>query len=686
MSGSNYRFANGLHEYCASILNFYREDIRHVNWSEWAWMLLLLSVVCYLFPITYFLTSLQARFAIQNTTAGRRPPTAPYWVPFFGHLVPFLVDLDSLLAAIVWVLNSRRVPRRWHHARNRFGTSHPIRINLGIEEVFLVAGAQNLKTVWKNSQWLTAKAGHLIGLYTILDTPKRSLDFYRADSSGIGKKPLPHSNVLPEHRVWHLTHQPIIDCLSGAKLNLLSKEFQDCMARRIEQCQIGHEWIDMPDLYTFIYSEIIQVQLELLCGTLFLEHNPNFVQDFKSFNRAMIHLRRGLPRWMTPGSCRTRDACLRSVKKWHEALKVHDPNRLVDTGEIQSPRFGNEMMRLRQRIMAKMGAMDEDAAASADLGMLWAWVPPYRFTGSLQLARRTMLEAHFICFDTDRWYRLNANPATATFWLLFEIVRDPSLHPAIFHAIDASICPPPNSCTLHDVTKLRTSKSKSPHLSNQLLNDSPLLQSMYAETLRLRISILAIQSAEFGAFNFNQWVFPKDRLILISSRIAHMDKFWNSGRHGERPVDEFWAERFLVWNDKPTQNAAPVEPLAKNHTEVRGSCKPSGIMPSDRCSYTAQRRDATAYEKARFSMAGLAGMWVPYGGGPGICPGRHFAKNVMLLASALMFYTFDMELMQGEEPRPAMDMRYYGLGALPPKGAIPFRIRRRADGKWVAVN
>ena len=235
-----------------------------------------------------------------------------------------------------------------------------------------MAGAENIRLVWRNSQWLTAKAGHIIGLFTILDTPKRSREFYNADNSGIGKTPLPHSNVPPEHRVWHLTHQPITDCLSGSNLESFTENFQVALRRRIEKCHIGHDWVEITDLYDFIYTEVIHVQLELLCGAFFLEQDPGFPQKFKDFNHAMIHLKKGLPKWMTPQSCRARDNCLASIRNWHEALEMHDPNRLVDTGELQNVKFGNEIMRSRRRIMAKIDAMDADTAASADLGMLWA--------------------------------------------------------------------------------------------------------------------------------------------------------------------------------------------------------------------------------------------------------------------------------------------------------------------------
>ncbi|KAL8725215.1 MAG: hypothetical protein Q9166_007497 [cf. Caloplaca sp. 2 TL-2023] len=580
--------------------------------------MLTLSLLSYFSILaTYFFTYLRAKGALQSETQGKKPPIAPYWIPLLGHLVSFPVDFDALLTSVV------------------FGTSWAIRLSLLTEEVILVTGAENIRLVWRNSQWLTAKAGHIIGLFTIVDTPKKSLEFYKADSSGIGKTPLPHSNVPPEHRVWHLTHQPITDCLSGSNLEAFTESFQTALRRRIEQCPIGYEWVELSDLYDFIYTEVIHVQLELLCGTFFLEQNPNFAQDFREFNHTMIHLKKGLPKWMTPQSCKARNECLASVYKWHKALTIHDPNRFVDTGELQNARFGNEIMRSRRRIMAKIDAMDEATAASADLGMLWA---------------------------------LNANPVTATFWVLLEILRDPFLQPYIHDEITKATTREPTNSTL-------------PYLSPYLPTTSPLLQSIYAETLRLRVSVMIVQSAEFGPFRFKEWIFPKDELILISSRIAHMDpQSWNTGSNGEFPVTRFWAERFLVWEDENNKElkkgkvTVPGRNSDKTQKSQSARSNPSELTPE---THSLPNLNCYTSSKCRFTTTGFTGTFIPYGGGPGICPGRHFAKSNMLLASMLLFSAFETSLDVPKDWEPEVDLRYYGLGVLPPKGKVPCRIRRR---------
>ena len=60
-----------------------------------------------------------------------------------------------------------------------------------------------------------------------------------------------------------------------------------------------------------------------------------------------------------------------------------------------------------------------------------------------------------------------------------------------------------------------------------------------------------------------------------------------------------------------------------------------------------------------------------------MCPGRAFAKNEMLGSFDILSTEFDVELLvSGREIKP--DMSFFSIGTLPPKGQIPFRIRRKA--------
>ena len=96
-----------------------------------------------------------------------------------------------------------------------------------------------------------------------------------------------------------------------------------------------------------------------------------------------------------------------------------------------------------------------------------------------------------------------------------------------------------------------------PTLQVESLCQMPLLQSMYAETLRLYTSLFALRSAPHGDLDFCRFTIPKDELVAVDSRVAAMDaSIWNTGptntdHPGYHPLDSFWAERFLVYPNAP---------------------------------------------------------------------------------------------------------------------------------------
>ncbi|KAL2041652.1 hypothetical protein N7G274_005436 [Stereocaulon virgatum] len=197
------------------------------------------------------------------------------------------------------------------------------------------------------------------------------------------------------------------------------------------------------------------------------------------------------------------------------------------------------------------------------------------------------------------------------------------------------------------------------------LCNMPLLQSMYAETLRLYTSLFTLRSAPHGGLTVCDLTIPKDELIAVDSRVSAMDSsFWNTGatstdNEGEHPINHYWAERFLVYPKDPTSG-----PLRFN------ASKPKFPAP-DRSSHITG-------SEPHFTMDGLAGAWLPYGGGNRQCPGRNFAKYEIIRGFAIVLSMLDVELLDSDDVEPRKpDMKFYGLGTLPPKGKVPFRVRRR---------
>ncbi|KAF2000493.1 hypothetical protein P154DRAFT_575855 [Amniculicola lignicola CBS 123094] len=78
-----------------------------------------------------------------------------------------------------------------------------------------------------------------------------------------------------------------------------------------------------------------------------------------------------------------------------------------------------------------------------------------------------------------------------------------------------------------------------------------------------------------------------------------------------------------------------------------------------------------------FSLDGRSGQWLPFGLGEHMCPGRHFAKQEMILDFAILITMFDFELLTPDGWKPGDEAKRYGFGTQTPDAKTPFRIKRR---------
>jgi cytochrome P450 len=165
----------------------------------------------------------------------------------------------------------------------------------------------------------------------------------------------------------------------------------------------------------------------------------------------------------------------------------------------------------------------------------------------------------------------------ATFWFLFEILRDEDLYKRV-----------------KDVLEMTRNADGSYH-TTKITND-PLLQSTYAEVLRLHTASMLTRTVK-KTHDLDSWTLKRDQTVVVSTHVEHRNAYWNTVDLSARnhPPEEFWAERFLT-------------------------------------------------PKGEFSLDGKQGKYMPYGMGEHMCPGRHFAKYEMLLSFAVIVDRFEIEL------------------------------------------
>lgn len=266
----------------------------------------------------------------------------------------------------------------------------------------------------------------------------------------------------------------------------------------------------------------------------------------------------------------------------------------------------------------------------------------------------------------------NANSIIASTWFLLETLLDPTLEKRVCARLPAASLIPSSDSS--------SPKRSIPVFDAVKLCSDPLLQSIYAETLRFCVGVLLVREPTRDNYSFRGWSIKKTEILTISTRTEAMNpEIWGTGGDGNpHPLDTFWADRFIV--DPADPNSGPLrKPKGRNqNSKVNGV-----ISQSNQAVNSANNNDDNDHDdntrKPYFSMEGLSASWIPYGGGQSHCPGRHFAKRQMILSTAIFLTAFDIELIEEEgKKRPNVDMSCFGFGAMPPDRKIPFRIRRRA--------
>ena len=283
------------------------------------------------------------------------------------------------------------------------------------------------------------------------------------------------------------------------------------------------------------------------------------------------------------------------------------------------------------------------------------------------------------------------NAVPCTFWAVVHICRDPTLLPDIRDELLSSTrvgsplrSSSPNSAArskLDLINRDSPSRPKFPVVPTSLSSHSvfdidlllsrPLLQSVYSETLRLYVRVFITRCPERCDLRINNWLFPKNKVILVSTDPAHLDPtVWNTAE-GLYPLTTFWPKRFLV------REGVSKDSLARNttvlHTDANVLALHERKLDTKRSSPQTSEIDTKMPHK--FTLKGLNGSWIPFGGGSRACPGRHFAKREILIAVAMMLTAFDIEPLGDEK---ALEIRSgrYGLGAQYPVGKVPVRMRR----------
>ncbi|KAL2291309.1 hypothetical protein FJTKL_13926 [Diaporthe vaccinii] len=481
-----------------------------------------------------------------------------------------------------------------------FQSNQPVLVKILTREFYVIRGPGNIKALFKNSRACTSVPFVRFALGYAFGLPAKALSLYDKDDSGGGRVPHTGSNVEARNRIDYRVYESVGRFLEGRGLLPFWARFVDSITEQLHGLndRIGTDTHDHADLMKFVGDEATSSILNALCGPYLLSLNPNFLQDFWDFDRNLQTYLQGIPWFLAPRAYAARRRELDAVKIWQEHARAHFDGSAVGA-DGDDPFWGSSFFRERQEMFLEMDGYDHAAIASQDFGAIWAV----------------------------------RNSITAASWAIFEIYRDPELLARVRAEVDACALKREDGSIWFDVDQLLW---------------LPVLQAVYAETLRLRMHFYIIRMPDRVDMSIRDWIIPRQKVVVASTTVAHMDaEAWDTGLQNEHPLDQFWIGRFLKYPPG----------------SEKGESKAQSTAPAP-----------------EFLTKGLEGSSIPYGGGPRQCPGRHFAKRQILLTTALMVSLFDCEILEeGTDLKEDFTLMGFGSGVSHAAGKVPVKIRRR-DG------
>lgn len=225
------------------------------------------------------------------------------------------------------------------------------------------------------------------------------------------------------------------------------------------------------------------------------------------------------------------------------------------------------------------------------------------------------------------------NVKTLSFYIIAEAFNDPALLRRMEPEFESVVTNPTARGAAKSPSTGIQPLTEPIHIDIARVCASPLLQSVYAEILRMRVSAFLSRSPaqDDTSYALGKYALKDDGQALLLLPMAHRNPdLWRPERQ-KQPLSKFWADRFL------------------------------------------DRDQSTGAE--RFSTESLQqNGWFPYGGGVFVCPGKALAKQQMLAATVLFATYFDMEMLDGV---PQADEQFLGGSVPPPKTATRVRLRRK---------
>ncbi|KAL2759143.1 hypothetical protein ACRALDRAFT_2086670, partial [Sodiomyces alcalophilus JCM 7366] len=526
------------------------------------------------------------------------------------------------------------------HAAKTLSRTKLATFYLGPIPVTLVTGSAQVHSLFR-SQDVSSDKFLLLILENLRGMSKSDVAGFKADRTGRRRIPNPSTGGAPgpidnKNRFWYRQAE-IHELIARPEVTAtLARTFARFFSAAVETQPLGGDgdWVEDVRLFAYLKQEMATAAVASLSGTEVLRRVPNYVKRFWAFDSFGLRLVWGLPRFLDPEPVRVRNAFHDDVAhfldeafdRWDAEQKDRGNDGEKERDPDWEPIFGNRFTRLAQKFVRDIGVSRRGQAGTFNTHILG----------------------------------INSNTVPLTTWALFELVKRPDLYAAVREEV--------NTALIHDHEEAEEGDDGAQpgregreegrrHFDLTKLVSLPLLQAVYTEVLRLHVAIYVTRQALRPTSIAGYDVAAGTLLQTPTSLAGRDDAVWAREPH-HPPASEFWPGRHL----REVPVATPSSPST-----------PSSSSP----------------RRLEFVLSARSADFFPFGGGPSICPGRHFAKQEIMLAIAMLVSRFDMEFVDwvyledsdgragsSSDREAREDDRFFGAASVPPDRDMRVRWRR----------
>ncbi|KAF1945985.1 cytochrome P450 [Clathrospora elynae] len=476
---------------------------------------------------------------------------------------------------------------------NKFGQHAPFTVKSGLLSFVVLQDPKHIETVAQASKQQSPHALYIRMYAEALGYPKAALDLYAIE--GVGGK---------EKEAFQYAHTTLSQkYLTGASLASISDVYVSMLSRSLndKMFQIG-SWTQIEDFWSFFQQVITRCTMETLFGSAISKQYRGLIKDYWMFDDAIESFMPGMPRLFTSASYQgPRDRLHEGIEKW---LKTNHSGsefaKIADEDPIWDEHKGLKFIQERDDVFAKIEGKDWKTRTAEVLSVMRC---------------------------------SNSTLVPSTFWMIVETLRKP--HLAKYLTTEISQYHSPKAAT-YDV--------------NSFVN-KPIFQSIHTEIGRLRMATYMIRNNTVDDIPLDEhWTLPKGTsAIAFSQDIATNTELWAKARPRtvERPLEEFWAERFLI----------PDKQLSKPQREKHNNFK---------------------VEAGKFSIDGLEALDLAIGDQQYSGLGREYIKAIQASTLAVLLSEFELQLCDPEATDAAMPtLGETAFGTVRSLDKIAVRIRKR---------